>query len=52
MEEFSRIKRLPPYVLGVVNELKHQARKRGDDIIDLGMGNPVIYPPHLTLSIK
>ena len=37
---FSLINRLPPYVLGVVNELKHQARARGEDIIDLGMGNP------------
>jgi alanine-synthesizing transaminase len=34
--------------LGVVNELKHQARKRGDDIIDLGMGNPDLpTPPHI-----
>lgn len=40
MEEFLRIKRLPPYVLGLVDELKHQARRRGEDIIDLGMGNP------------
>jgi len=48
MEEFSRIKRLPPYILGVVNELKHQARQRGDDIIDLGMGNPDLpTPPHI-----
>jgi len=48
MEEFPRIKRLPPYVLGAVNELKHQARKRGDDIIDLGMGNPDLpTPPHI-----
>jgi alanine-synthesizing transaminase len=48
MEEFPRINRLPPYVLGVVNELKHQARKRGDDIIDLGMGNPDLpTPPHI-----
>jgi alanine-synthesizing transaminase len=48
MEEFLRINRLPPYVLGVVNELKHQARKRGDDIIDLGMGNPDLpTPPHI-----
>ena len=37
---FSLIDRLPPYVLGVVNELKHRARARGEDIIDLGMGNP------------
>ena len=48
MEEFPRIKRLPPYVLGLVNELKQQARKRGDDIIDLGMGNPDLpTPPHI-----
>ena len=48
MEEFPRIKRLPPYVLGAVNELKHQARKRGEDIIDLGMGNPdLATPPHI-----
>lgn len=40
MYEFQRIKRLPPYVLGLVNDLKHQARRRGEDIIDLGMGNP------------
>ena len=48
MEEFPRIKRLPPYVLGAVNELKHQARQRGEDIIDLGMGNPdLATPPHI-----
>ncbi|MBI5102192.1 MAG: alanine transaminase [Nitrospirae bacterium] len=40
MYEFSRIKRLPPYVFGIVNSLKMEARKRGEDIIDLGMGNP------------
>ncbi len=39
-EQFPRIKRLPPYVFNIVNELKAQARKRGDDIIDFGMGNP------------
>jgi len=39
-EEFRRIKRLPPYVLGYVNDIKHEARRRGEDIIDLGMGNP------------
>ncbi|MDH3309641.1 MAG: alanine transaminase [Gammaproteobacteria bacterium] len=39
-EEFSRIKRLPPYVFNIVNELKAQARRRGEDIIDFGMGNP------------
>ncbi len=39
-EEFSLIKRLPPYVFAIVNELKMKARARGEDIIDLGMGNP------------
>lgn len=40
INEFSLIKRLPPYIFNVVNELKMKARARGDDIIDLGMGNP------------
>jgi alanine-synthesizing transaminase len=40
MDEFYRIKRLPPYVFAVVNDLKTKARARGEDIIDLGMGNP------------
>ncbi|MDO8705297.1 MAG: alanine transaminase [Sulfuricaulis sp.] len=39
-DEFPRIKRLPPYVFNIVNELKAQARHRGEDIIDFGMGNP------------
>lgn len=39
-EEFPRIKRLPPYVFNIVNELKAEARARGEDIIDFGMGNP------------
>ncbi len=40
MEDFSRIKRLPPYVFNIVNDLKAAARARGEDIIDFGMGNP------------
>ncbi|MCU7854869.1 MAG: aminotransferase class I/II-fold pyridoxal phosphate-dependent enzyme, partial [Candidatus Thiodiazotropha sp. (ex Lucinoma borealis)] len=40
MEEFRRIKRLPPYVFAIVNELNAAARARGEDIIDFGMGNP------------
>lgn len=40
IEDFPRIKRLPPYVFNIVNELKAQARARGEDIIDFGMGNP------------
>lgn len=40
IEDFPRIKRLPPYVFNIVNELKAAARARGEDIIDFGMGNP------------
>ncbi len=40
MPEFARIKRLPPYVFSIVNDLKVKARARGEDIIDFGMGNP------------
>jgi len=40
LDEFPRIKRLPPYVFNIVNELKAKARARGEDIIDFGMGNP------------
>lgn len=48
IEEFQRIKRLPPYVFNIVNELKAKARARGEDIIDFGMGNPdQPTPPHI-----
>jgi len=40
MREFDKIKRLPPYVFAVVNQLKMELRHAGHDIIDLGMGNP------------
>jgi alanine-synthesizing transaminase len=40
MEEFARIKRLPPYVFNVTGELKLAARRRGEDVIDFSMGNP------------
>jgi alanine-synthesizing transaminase len=40
MRTFSRITRLPPYVFNITNELKMAARRRGDDVIDLSMGNP------------
>jgi len=40
MEEFPRIRRLPPYVFNVTGELKLAARRRGEDIIDFSMGNP------------
>ncbi len=48
MDEFPRIKRLPPYVFARVNALKLEARRRGEDIIDFGMGNPdQPTPPHI-----
>ncbi|HEX5463853.1 MAG TPA: alanine transaminase [Burkholderiales bacterium] len=40
MEEFARIKRLPPYVFNITTEIKQAARHRGEDIVDFGMGNP------------
>ncbi len=40
MDEFPRIKRLPPYVFNITGELKQAARRRGEDIIDMSMGNP------------
>ena len=43
--EFHRIRRLPPYVFEEVNRLKAQARARGEDIIDFGMGNPDMPTP-------
>jgi len=44
-EDFYRIRRLPPYVFAEVNAMKAAARARGEDIIDLGMGNPDGAPP-------
>ncbi|WP_333655190.1 alanine transaminase [Dissulfurispira sp.] len=45
MFEFNRIKRLPPYVFAIVNTLKMEYRRKGEDIIDLGMGNPDMPAP-------
>ncbi len=42
---FHRMMRLPPYIFGIVNQLKMEARRRGEDIIDLGMGNPDLPTP-------
>ena len=48
MDEFYRVRRLPPYVFEEVNKLKAGARAAGADIIDLGMGNPDLpTPPHI-----
>jgi alanine-synthesizing transaminase len=45
MEEFRRINRLPPYVFSIIDNLKLQSRREGEDIIDLGMGNPDLPTP-------
>lgn len=45
MEEFHKVRRLPPYVFEQVNRLKASARSAGADIIDLGMGNPDLPTP-------
>jgi alanine-synthesizing transaminase len=53
MEEFYRIRRLPPYVFEQVNRAKAAARNAGADIIDLGMGNPDLpAPPHVLEKLK
>jgi alanine-synthesizing transaminase len=50
--EFQRIKRLPPYVFNIINDLKLEARHRGDDIVDFGMGNPdMATPPHVVAKL-
>ena len=48
--EFYRIRRLPPYVFAEVNAMKAAARARGEDVIDLGMGNPDAAPPQHVLD--
>jgi alanine-synthesizing transaminase len=53
MEEFHRIRRLPPYVFEQVNRAKAAARNGGADIIDLGMGNPDLpAPEHVVEKLK
>src|ERR1700694_456647 len=50
MEEFHRIRRLPPYVFEQVNRAKPAARDGGADIIDLGMGNPDLPAPAVVIE--
>jgi alanine-synthesizing transaminase len=53
MEEFHRVRRLPPYVFEVVNRAKAAARNQGADIVDLGMGNPDLpAPAHVIEKLK
>ena len=49
---FARIERLPPYVFSITSELKMSARRRGEDVIDFGMGNPDWpTPPHIVQKL-
>ena len=53
MSEFQRIQRLPPYIFGITDALKRDARARGEDIIDFGMGNPDMpTPKHIRDKLK
>jgi len=50
--EFQRIKRLPPYVFNIIDELKREARRSGEDVVDFGMGNPDDpSPPHVVSKL-
>ncbi len=50
--DFPRVKRLPPYVFNIIGDLKQQARRAGEDIIDFGMGNPDgPTPPHIVAKL-
>ncbi len=52
MHRFQRIEMLPPYVFNIVNQLKMEYRHQGEDIIDLGMGNPDLpTPPHIVKKL-
>ncbi|HEV2362284.1 MAG TPA: aminotransferase class I/II-fold pyridoxal phosphate-dependent enzyme [Acidimicrobiales bacterium] len=48
--EFRRINGLPPYVFAAINELKLEARRGGDDVVDLGFGNPDIPSPDVAVE--
>src|SRR5258708_39639512 len=48
--EFRRINGLPPYIFGIINDLKLDARRAGDDVIDLGFGNPDIPSPEIAVE--
>ncbi len=51
--EFERIKKLPPYVLGVVTQMMTDLRRKGEDVINLGMGNPDLpTPPHIVEKLR
>jgi aspartate/methionine/tyrosine aminotransferase len=50
--EANRLKRLPPYLFTIIDDLKRRVRERGADLIDLGMGNPdLLTPPHVAEAL-
>ena len=52
IKDFQRIQRLPPYIFSIIGNLKTEARSRGEDIIDFGMGNPdQPTPPHIVQKL-
>jgi len=50
IEPAARIRRLPPYLFGKLNAMKHSMRQAGEDVIDLGMGNPTDRPPQVVID--
>ena len=50
IEVAERVKRLPPYLFARINAVKYQKRRAGDDVIDLGMGNPSDPPEALVIE--
>src|SRR5437868_15122459 len=50
IEVADRVKRLPPYLFGKINDLKYRKRRAGVDVIDLGMGNPTDVPEALVID--
>ena len=48
--EFRRINGLPPYALGIIDGLKKEARRAGEDVIDLAFGNPDIPSPEIAVE--
>lgn len=52
MREANRMKRLPPYLFTIVDNLKQEVKAQGMDVIDLSMGNPDLAPPHVVHAMR
>lgn len=53
MQEANRMKRLPPYLFTIVDNIKHEVRESGVDVVDLSMGNPDLLPPaHIVKALS